>query len=309
MSGLENGFFTRRRIFDGIGTNVEGALTSEEAIKKAGLDWEVVQRKLYTEDGMRVNNVMANVRDSDQRVMGIVSNKYSVLQNSEAFAFTDSLVEEAGMKYVAAGCTNSGLVFLCAQLPEHYILNGDEFSPYLLFLNSHAGDSKIRCAMIPHRIVCQNMINVSLASAKRIWGVKHVGDITSKLDDARETLFNSKKYMAELGKSLYELEKIKLSDSKVNSFIEELYPATADMSDIQYKNAKKQQDELKRRFFDAPDLQDVGQNGYKMINAVANMVGNSKPLRETPYYRENVFRKSVESNTLLDKTYAMLQAA
>ena len=93
MSGLENGFFTKRRIFDGIGVNVEGALTSEEAIKKAGLDWEVVQRKLYTEDGMRVNNVMANVRDSDQRVMGIVSNKYSVLQNSDAFAFTDSLVE------------------------------------------------------------------------------------------------------------------------------------------------------------------------------------------------------------------------
>ena len=38
------------------------------------------------------------MRDSDRKVLGVVTDRYRVIQNDEAFAFTDELLG-AGVKY------------------------------------------------------------------------------------------------------------------------------------------------------------------------------------------------------------------
>ena len=63
------------------------------------------------------------------------------------------------------------------------------------------------------------------------------------------------------------------------------------------------------RYFDAPDLQDVGKNGYRWINAVSDFATHAKPLRETRNYRENLFNRTIEGNTLIDRAYEMICAA
>ena len=67
----------------------------------------------------------ANVRDTDQKVLGVVSDKYQVVQNEEAIAFTDALLGE-GVQYETAGSLADGkMIWLLAKLPEKYIINGD----------------------------------------------------------------------------------------------------------------------------------------------------------------------------------------
>lgn len=88
---VESMFYVRETPWHGLGTKVEEAVSSKEALAAAGLNWNVVQEKLYTEDGKCVAGFYANVRDSDNKVLGVVTNRYKIVQNREAFAFTDSL--------------------------------------------------------------------------------------------------------------------------------------------------------------------------------------------------------------------------
>lgn len=71
----------------------------------SGLDWKVVQKGILTEDGDPAPGFRANVRDSYGKVLGIVSDRYRVAQNGEAFAFTDRLLGE-GVRYETAGSLN-----------------------------------------------------------------------------------------------------------------------------------------------------------------------------------------------------------
>lgn len=309
-ANVESMFYVGRTTpWHGLGISVEEAPASVDALRLAGLDWKVEQRKIYTSEGNLVENFMANIRSTDQRVLGVVSDKYQVVQNDEAFAFTDALLGE-GVRYETAGSLSDGkLIWLLAKLPEKYIINGDEITPYLVFFNSHDGSSAIRVALTPVRVVCQNTLNLALSAAKRSWGIKHVGDIDSKLHEAQQTLFMSEKYMAELGKSMYQLDKINLSEVKVQSFVNEMFPVTADMSNQQIQNAKRLQKELKHRYFEAPDLQHVGKNGYRFVNAVSDMVTHGRPLRETKNFQENMFRRTAEGHPMIDKAYKMVLAA
>ena len=91
----------------GLGTNVEEALSSNEALTAAGLDWNVIQKEIKTIDNIPIPNMRANVRDSDNKVLGIVSDRYKVLQNLEAFKFTDELLG-GDILYETAGSLQGG---------------------------------------------------------------------------------------------------------------------------------------------------------------------------------------------------------
>ena len=68
-------------------------------------------------------------------------------------------------------------------------------------------------------------------------------------------------------------------------------------------------EEVKMRYFDAPDLKHVGKNGYRFVNAVSDFATHAKPLRETANYRENLFARTVDGNVLIDKAYSLMKAA
>ena len=82
--------------------------------------------------------------------------------------------------------------------------------------------------MTPVRVVCQNTLNLALGTAKRIWTARHTENVLLRVQDARETLQLANSYMGELGKGIHELTTIKLSDRKVQEFINEFFPITED---------------------------------------------------------------------------------
>ena len=104
---VESMFYVREAPWHGLGTRVEDALTSEEALKLAGLNWDVVQEKIYTGNGAAVNDCYANIRSSDRKVLGVVSGRYQIVQNRDAFAFTDGLLGK-GVRYETAGSLKEG---------------------------------------------------------------------------------------------------------------------------------------------------------------------------------------------------------
>lgn len=308
-ANVETMFYVREKPWHGLGKIIADAPNSEEAIRLAGLDWNVYQTDLVTDNGLAVPGYKANIRDSDDSVLGIVTDRYKVVQNHEAFRFTDELLGK-GVRYETAGSLQEGKkTWILAKLPNEYIISGDQISPYLVFFNSHDGSGSIRCAITPIRVVCQNTLNLALATAKRSWSAVHTQNVNDKMQEAAQTLFFAEKYMAELGKEIDCLQKISISDAKVLEYMESFFPDDVTATPAQRKNMRTLREDMKRRYFDAPDLKHVGSNAYKFINAVSDFATHAKPLRETAKYKENLFLKTVEGNALIDRAYQMVRVA
>ena len=306
---VEKMFYTREKPWHGLGVRVENALSSKDALIAAGLDWNVEQRKIYTEDGYAIPGYFANVRSSDHHTLGVVTKRYKIVQNHEAFAFTDALLGK-GVRYETAGSLKGGRkTWILARLPKQYRLAEDITMPYLVFSNSHDGSAAIKVAMTPVRVVCNNTLNLALRDADRIWSANHTGDIDSKLEDARMTLFMAENYMNELAKESTRLSRKRVSDAEVEEYIKMLLPIATNATETMEQNVKKMREDLKMRYYSAPDLQNIGKSQYRFINAVSDFATHAKPLRETRQYQENLFLKTMEGNPLVDKAYRMMAAA
>ena len=106
-----------------------------------------------------------------------------------------------------------------------------------------------------------------------------------------------------------ELAKIKLSDRKVLDLMQTFFPVSEEMSDTQKKNNLRLLEDLKQRYWNAPDLVDMGKNGYRFINAVSDFATHADPIRKTKSYNENLFLRTIEGNPMIDKAYKMVRAA
>ena len=136
-ANVESMFYAgREKPWHGLGTQVDEAPTSADALRLAGLDWKVERKPIQVCGGRKVDNFFANVRSSDGAVLGVVSDRYQVVQNAEAFAFTDALIE-GEVRYETAGSLMGGRkIWLLAKLPDREIV-GDKTEPYLCFSNTH----------------------------------------------------------------------------------------------------------------------------------------------------------------------------
>lgn len=307
-ANVETMFYVRETPWHGLGTRVESAPTSENALRMAGLEWTVEQKSVHTPDGSLIHGYKANIRSSDDSVLGIVSNRYKVVQNEEAFRFTDELLGE-GLVYETAGALQGGRkVWILARMPESCRMAGDEIMPYLVFMNSHDGSSGIKVAMTPIRVVCQNTLNLALSHAKRTWAARHTESIHTRLQEDREPLFLADRYMQGLNQSVEKLCKVRLSERQAEEYMKEFFPTSPELSDNQIKNNLRLLDDMRSRYH-APDVVDLGQTAYRFINAVSDFATHSKPLRRTKNYKENLFLRTVEGNPLIDKAYRMVQSA
>lgn len=308
-ANVETMFYVREKPWHGLGTEVQEAPTSADALICAGLNWEILQKSVYSEDGTLIGGYKVNIRDSDNAMLGIVSDRYKVVQNEDAFRFTDDLLG-AGVTYETAGSLQGGRkVWVLARMPQRYIIDGDEIAPYMVVMNSHDGSSGIKVAMTPIRVVCQNTLNLALNKAKRVWTTKHTENVMNRVHEARETLMLAEAYMSGLGHEIDALSKIKLTDKKVMDFMKEFFPVTEDMSEITKKNNLRLLEDMKQRYWDAPDLANIGKNGYRFVNSVSDFATHADPLRKTKNYNENLFLRTIEGNPLIDKAYKMVLEA
>lgn len=308
-ANVETMFYTREKPWHGLGTRVSEAPESKEALHLAGLDWNVLQEPVYTGNKELIQGYKANVRDKDRKVLGVVTDRYKVVQNTEAFAFTDALLGE-GVRYETAGSLQEGRrVWLLARLPREYIIAGDRISPYMVFSNTHDGSGAVKTALTPIRVVCNNTLNLALRTAKRSWSMIHTGDIRGKIEEAENTLLLADEYMTALGKEFEKLRGIKLSDKQILDYMEILLPMEEHYTPQQRRGIEKLREDMRKRYFDAPDLKGTGNNGYRFVNAVSDFSTHAVPRRKTVNYKENIFARTADGNPMIDKAYQMVLAA
>jgi phage/plasmid-like protein (TIGR03299 family) len=308
-ANVESLFYAGEVPWHGLGTPCDEAQDSAGALEKSGLDWLVESMPIYLNSGLMVDNYRANVRSSDQSVFGIVTERYKIVQNKEAFAFTDFLLKNdrgIPVKYETAGSLDGGKrVWLLAHLPPEKIL-GDNIVPYIVFTNSHDGKGSIRISITPTRVVCQNTLNLALKNAVRSWSTRHVGDMEVKMAVAQDTLFRTQQYMEELNEEAEVLQQTKITPSIVQDFLNEVFPLTG-ASDRQKINIDFQRNLVFDLYTNKPDLTPFKGTAWGLYNAMADFESHAAPLRASPLFKERKFESFIDGNVRLDLTHKFLE--
>lgn len=202
-SKVETMFYYGETPWHKLGTPVESALTAQEAIVAAGLDWNVEKVSLFHNfrgGRIKIDDKVGVRRNTDGQILGILSPEYVPLQNIYAFNFFDAVVGEGKAIYHTAGSIRGGKkVWILAKLPDKLLVKGsDEVDKYLLLMNGHDGGLAIKMFFTPIRVVCRNTLTAAESNVKKseMFYSKHVGNVMNRIKVAQDILGLTEKFYA-----------------------------------------------------------------------------------------------------------------
>lgn len=213
-------------------------VTAEEMIAAAGLGWTVTPQPLFIgQNGLpvlaEVSGYKALVRQDTGKVLGIKTNRYEPVQNTDAFGFFDAVVGEGQALYHTAGSLGDGeKVWILAKLPESISINGvDRVDNYLLLANAHDGSFSFRMFFSPIRVVCNNTLNFALTANEndkegRGYRQSHLTGINTRLnaDTARVAIGLASDFLRDFGKEATKMAQRAISADEITGLLQRLFP-------------------------------------------------------------------------------------
>ena len=236
--------------FKGV-ANVEDCVTSEDVMRKAGLDWEVGKCRVYAEipcdnvencemgfyrygnNYVEFDNAFATYRKDCNIPLGIVKERYTPVQNIEAFKFFDGAIGKDKAIWQTAGNFDNGKrVFVSAKLPKNIYVNNDVVENYLLFTTTHDGSSGVRILFTPIRVVCQNTLNAAIKCSSNYVSFRHTASVHDNLDCAAEILGICDKKIDVFGQAMNYMSKIQCDDTKAREYFAKTVLTQSELDNI-----------------------------------------------------------------------------
>lgn len=251
-------FASTEKAWHGLGQIVETAMTSDEAIKLACLDYEVALKPCTFDvdkgKSIVVPDKFVTYRNDTNMPLGVVGNRYKVVQNADAFGFFDSIVGGSLAMFETAGVLGQGeRIFVSAKMPDVIRIAGtdDITEVYVLLTSSHDGSGSIIAAVTPVRVVCQNTLNAALKDTISRVAIRHTSNAKKKLEDAHKLLGISHKYVEEVNEMFNVLATKSITDAQVKALVEKLWKSEKEDS----TRIKNIQDAVMASYFSG-----IGQN-------------------------------------------------
>jgi phage/plasmid-like protein (TIGR03299 family) len=224
----------REPAWHGLGTVFTEEKTTSEMLELANLqEWnvrleEVEAPSTLTSDKnyfyvVRNNPVIENQND----ILGIVGERYNVLQNEQLFDFADAMLD--GGRWETAGSLRGGrVVFGSLALDRETVLdpNGvaDKINTYLIVNTSHDGSISIQASVTPVRVVCANTLNFALRSVKQSFKIRHTQTANGKVQSAKTALGIANAYMDDFSVMANKMIQTELSAKQFNDILLTAYP-------------------------------------------------------------------------------------
>lgn len=295
----------RTTTFANIGTDITGLTTSEEVLNAAGLNYNVVKRNMYMQDasGNLINypDKKFTVIEGSEKVLGVVSSKYEICQNRDAFSFIDYIGgDEVGFEYVKAGQTQSGLIYIIAKIPTINLL-GDAVTPYIIFQNSHDGMNSIKATICPLRIICQNQFNVSFRQSPNTVRIVHSSQMDSRMLAAREMMRDVAGYMETFTDTASELATKKIGYADVIKIFNEVFSYNPEkMSSRQIQNFDNARNDF-LACYNSDDNQNFKGTAWGVMNGAADYLTHHRSVRKT--HPDTIFVNTTLLATALNQIF------
>jgi phage/plasmid-like protein (TIGR03299 family) len=231
----------REPAWHGLGTVFTEEKTTQEMLDLASLsNWNVRLEDMpipshLTSDKNYQYVLRTNPTDNTQTdVLGVVGERYHVMQNEDLFSFGDNILDGGGRWETAGSIKGGRVVFGALALERETILDptgvADKVKTYLLINTSHDGSIAIQASITPVRVVCANTLNLALNTTRKKGGVKqsfkirHTQTASGKVAVARETLGLAHKYMDSFDVMANAMIQAEVSAQQFNDIILAAYP-------------------------------------------------------------------------------------
>ena len=287
-------FSARVPAWHSLGTVTPEALTAEDAIRVAQLDWQVekttdpIAAPVMTEQGIDLvtmpNKFLTyrkHPKTGEHEALGVVGKNYEVVQNAEAFAFLNYMTDEFGAVFETAGSLHGGRkVFMSMKMPKTMLIGGhDAVELYLLAWNSHDGLSAFNVVATPQRVVCQNTLTAAIRSQRSSWSIRHTGDVQRQVTQARETLGLTFAYADEFQKEANALIDQQFTADEFDRLVASLVKAPKDATERQQEAVKKTRADI-ATFWTAPTQANIAGTKWAAYNAVTEWADWAKPAKQ-----------------------------
>lgn len=292
---------TRTATWARVGTDIRECKNVQEALQTAGLDYTVTKSEIMLPSGIVIPDKVATVKEETGDYIGVVSKSYQIYQNQDAFDFVDSIPD---IKFVKAGETNTGMVYVIGQLPETKVLN-DTFTPYVIFQTSHNGRYNVRATICPLRIVCQNQFAYTFKTMRNTFDIRHSRQLPTKVAQAQILIQDTAQYMAGFTNTAEELALLKIdSRDTVYEIIDKFFDSTRELTERQKKSLEDRKDEY-MICYTRDDNQNFQGTAWGMINAFSDFFTHKKR-KETKNAAESAFMNVTFDTEAMNKFMSLV---
>ena len=270
-------------------------MTSKEAMILGGLDFEVgikpcniikdnaIEYKAseggifyHDHDIVDVPNAYATYRKDTQHIFGVVGNRYEVIQNTEAFAFFDSIIGEGHAEYETVGALGNGeRVFITAKLPEGMHVNKELIDQYLLLSMAHDGSGAIVVMFTPIRVVCNNTLTLALdRRSKTKVSIRHTKNALNRLDEAKKILGIASKTFSDMEEYFNVMAKRRVEDDDLSLLLEKSFDMPRQEDESLSTRSKNKLNEVLNYYYTGFGQKDIIGTQWGVYNAVTGYLQN-----------------------------------
>ena len=240
-AAFEQGFFVRQPAWHKLGIVLDGYPGREEAIKLAGHDFRVIERKLAVETALPdfpegftefapVEGWKALTREDNGHLLSVQRDSYAVVQNDVLWDIVDAMVNEPNVRYETAGVLKGGAVlWVMAKLDTPIVVPGDNslVFPYITATTTHDGSGSLKALSHAVRIVCANTHGIALgqaAGAGTEYTFRHTRHVAERLQEARSVVRATAEAFIEFQELARELGVTPVTEAGVGWFLEKFVP-------------------------------------------------------------------------------------
>jgi phage/plasmid-like protein (TIGR03299 family) len=268
-----------------LGQRTQTQVTSEAAMRLARLDWRVEKRPLMLADGDSADFIsthQAVVRCDNGAVLGIVSPRYTPLQNHEAFEWLDEVVGERLAIYETAGSLHGGrTVWMMVRLPSAIWIRGthDVTQPYILLCNGHDGARALRVFNTSVRVVCNNTLTWAMTRGTgQGLCIRHTRSLKHRIEQARSVLGIAQQEQREKQREMEALARRPLRAVEARQYFECVWPDDPEVLDND--NARRVRTQMAENFaLEGDAMPAVAGTAWAAYNAVSRYTDWQRPAR------------------------------
>lgn len=212
----------------GLGTQFSEPFTTAQAIEAAGLGYEVTREnvyRLFNGQPIEVPGKFVTINQDNQEILGLVGDRYEIVQNRDAFGWFDEIAKETGARFTTAGALGVGeRIWLMATLPDNMTpLFGDEIKKNCLLTNTHDGSGAVTIRFTPIRVVCQNTLTASMRGSKEFISLKHTESVRGRLQQTAMIVKEMNNHFTRLGETFNEMASLLIDDEWIEAYEERLF--------------------------------------------------------------------------------------
>jgi len=217
------------KAWHGLGQTVDTAMTAEEAIKQANLDYQVEKTPATMIVGpekevFEIPNYFATYRTDTNEPLGMVKSRYEVVQNRDAFSFFDSIIDRGEAIFETAGALGRGeKIFITAKLPEDITVGGESVNQYLLLHNSHDGSSSVVAGLTSVRVVCNNTLQAALKNLENKVCISHTNKASDRLREAVRVMGIATKYSDQVQEMFNRMTDVKMTEGRYRDYFRDVF--------------------------------------------------------------------------------------